>query len=146
VAYAVLLVGPLWMVLIAGPRLRPTTASGPAPGHGGGGDAAAGVGTPAGAAHDRDQILVMVVPLHFYHRLRDFLVVQLNFPGDGDLRWMRHGQPGLMFTMGWVLLQRATAPLREVHRLNESLSDTVSQREAELQQPFDRLQPVQRSR
>jgi signal transduction histidine kinase len=96
-----------------------------------------------GRRMDRDQVLVMVVAAFtFVTGLRDFLVVQLGYPGDGDLRWMAPGSLALMFTMGWVLLQRATAAHREVKRLNESLSSTVAQRETELRATFNRLQEV----
>lgn len=147
VAYAVLLVGPMWMVWTLVARdydLYRIWA----------GILAASAAvmlllvlkhTGWGRRMNRDQILVMVVATFtFITGLRDFLVVQLNFPGDGDLRWMAPGSLALMFTMGWVLLQRATAATGEVRRLNESLSDTVAQREAELQQTFARLQEVLR--
>ena len=90
-----------------------------------------------------DQRLVMVVAVFtLVAGLRDFLVIQLNFSGDAELRWMSVGSLVLLFTMGWVLLQRATAATREVRRLNESLSSTVAQREAELQTTFTQLQEV----
>ncbi len=95
----------------------------------------------------RDQILVLLVALFtLLTGVRDFLVVQLNFPGDADIRWMSMGSLALMFTLGWVLLQRATASAREVHRLNDSLAGTVARRESELRAAFDRLRQVEQQR
>jgi signal transduction histidine kinase len=96
---------------------------------------------------DKDQILLMVVSgFTLLTGIRDFLVVQLNFAGDADIRWMSMGSLVLMFTLGWVLVQRATASVREVHRLNDSLAETVSRREAELRQAFDRLRQIEQQR
>jgi len=78
--------------------------------------------------------------------VRDVLVVQLNFPGDGDLRWMSVGGAALILTMGWMLVERATAWARTVHRLNETLSQTVSVRENELRAAFEQLQAAERQR
>jgi len=92
-----------------------------------------------------DQILVLLVALFtLLTGLRDFAVVQLNFPGDADIRWMAIGSLALTITLGWVLLQRATASAREVHRLNGVLAGTVARREAELQMTFDRLRQAER--
>ncbi|WP_101048641.1 sensor histidine kinase [Macromonas nakdongensis] len=94
-----------------------------------------------------DQLLVLLVALFtLLTGVRDFLVVQLNFPGDADLRWMSAGGLALMFTLGWVLLQRATASAREVHRLNGSLAETVARREAELRSAFEQLRQSEQQR
>lgn len=94
-----------------------------------------------------DQGLVLLVALFtLVTGLRDFLVVQLNFPGDADIRWTSIGSLALMLTLGWVLLQRATASAREVHRLNDDLAVTVARREAELQAAFDRLRLAEQQR
>lgn len=86
------------------------------------------------------QLVVMVVAgFTLLTGLRDFLVVQLNFAGDADIRWTSLGSLALMFTLGWVLLQRATASMLEVHRLNSTLAQTVAEREAELRAAFERL-------
>jgi len=98
-------------------------------------------------AHDDNQRLVMLAALFTLTTgVRDFLVVQLNFPGDGDLRWMSVGGVALILTMGWVLVERATAWARTVHRLNDSLSQTVSVRENELRAAFEQLQAAERQR
>lgn len=94
-----------------------------------------------------DQILVLLVALFtLLTGVRDFLVVQLNFLGDADIRWMAVGGLVLMFTLGWVLLQRATASAREVHRLNDNLAETVARREAELRQAFEQLRASEQQR
>lgn len=86
------------------------------------------------------QLVVMVVAgFTLLTGLRDFLVVQLNFAGDADIRWTSLGSLALMFTLGWVLLQRATASMVEVRRLNSTLAQTVAQREAELRAAFEKL-------
>lgn len=95
----------------------------------------------------RDRVLVLMVALFtLLTGIRDFLVVQLNFPGDADIRWMSVGGLALMITLGWVLLQRATASAREVHRLNDTLAETVAQREAELRSAFDQLRQSEQQR
>jgi signal transduction histidine kinase len=98
-------------------------------------------------AYDDNQRLVTLAALFTLATgVRDFLVVQLNFPGDGDLRWMSVGGAALILTMGWVLVERATAWARTVHRLNETLSQTVSVRENELRAAFMQLQAAERQR
>lgn len=95
----------------------------------------------------RDQILVMVVAgFTFVTGLRDFLVVQLNFPGDADIRWMSIGSLALMLTLGWVLLQRSTESIREVRRLNETLAEKVAEREADLRAAFEQLRASEQQR
>lgn len=93
---------------------------------------------------DDRRIVAVVAAFMFITALRDFLVVQLNFPGDADLRWTSIGGFALMLTMGWVLVDRATAWARSVHRLNDTLAQTVAQREAELREAFDRLRRAER--
>jgi len=96
---------------------------------------------------NQDQILVSVVALFtLITGVRDFLVLQLNFDGDADLRWMSVGTLALLFTLGWVLVQRATSSTREVHRLNATLSEIVATREAELRQAFDQLRQSEQQR
>ena len=95
----------------------------------------------------RDQLLVVWVALFTLTTgIRDFMVVQLNFPGDADIRWMSLGGLALMFTLGWVLVQRATASAREVYRLNHSLSQIVARRESELRLAFDQLRQSEQQR
>lgn len=95
---------------------------------------------------DEHLLVVVVAAFTLVTAVRDFLVVQLNFPGDADLRWTSIGGSALMLTMGWVLVDRATAWARTVHRLNDSLAQTVAQREAELRTAFERLQVAERQR
>lgn len=91
------------------------------------------------------QLVVMVVAsFTLLTGLRDFMVVQLNYPGDADIRWTSMGSLVLMFTLGWVLLQRATASMVEVRRLNATLSQTVAAREAELRAAFEKLREADR--
>lgn len=105
------------------------------------------VRTGWGRRLNQDQTLVLVVALFtLITGVRDFLVLQLNFPGDADIRWMSIGSLALMFTLGWVLVQRATASTREVHRLNQSLAEIVARREAELRQAFEQLRASEQQR
>ena len=84
--------------------------------------------------------LVLLVALFtFMTGLRDFLVLQLGFPGDANIRWMVLGSLAFLSTLGWVLLRRALDSMREVERLNATLSLNVSEREIELRSAFERL-------
>ncbi|WP_161595429.1 sensor histidine kinase [Tepidimonas charontis] len=78
--------------------------------------------------------------------IRDFLVVQLDFPGDGELRWLTFGSIVLMFALGAALVERATSWARDVQRLNASLSEAVARRENELREAFQRLRLAERQR
>jgi len=78
--------------------------------------------------------------------LRDFLVVQMDFPGDTDIRWMTPGSLVLMFAMGWVLVRRTAQAMEQVAQLNTELARKVSEREAELHAVFDRLRVVENQR
>lgn len=78
--------------------------------------------------------------------LRDFLVVQMDFPGDTDIRWMTPGSLVLMFAMGWVLVRRTAQAMEQVAQLNTELARKVSEREAELHAVFDRLRAVENQR
>ena len=103
--------------------------------------------TKLGVTLNRQQGLIMIVALFtLLTGVRDFLVVQLNFSGDADLRWMSVGSLVLMFTLGWVLAQRATSWAREVHRLNDTLAAQVAKREEELRSAFERLRQAEQNR
>lgn len=95
---------------------------------------------------DEHRLVFVAASFTLITAVRDFLVVQLNFPGDADLRWTSIGGSALMLTMGWVLVDRATAWARAVHRLSDTLAQTVAQREAELRAAFQRLQAAERQR
>ncbi|MEN9383274.1 MAG: hypothetical protein RL323_417 [Pseudomonadota bacterium] len=89
---------------------------------------------------DEDHKTVMVVAVFtLCTGLRDFAVVQLNFPGDADIRWMALGSLALMFTFGWLLVKRSIHAVSEVQRLNETLAKRVIARESELMLAFDQL-------
>lgn len=98
------------------------------------------------AWHDEVQLVTIVALFALVTGVRDFLVVQLGWPGDGDMRWMPLGGVALMLTMGWVLVHRATVWARTVHRLNDTLAQTVAQRESELRAAFQRLRAAERQR
>lgn len=96
---------------------------------------------------DAQQRLMVVVGLAILVTgVRDYLVVQMGFPGDVDIRWMTPGSLILMFAMGWALLHRSVLSLEQVGALNAQLSQRVQQREQELQEVFDRLRSVERQR
>ena len=87
-----------------------------------------------------EQGLVLLVALFtFVTGLRDFLVLQLGFAGDSDIRWMVLGSLAFLSTLGWVLLRRATESMHEVEHLNATLALSVSAREVELRSAFERL-------
>lgn len=91
-------------------------------------------------------LVLMVALFTLATGVRDFLVVQLNFPGDADLRWTSLGSLTLMFTLGWVLMQRSTASVAEVRRLNDSLAKVVAEREGQLRLAFNQLRESERQR
>ena len=96
---------------------------------------------------DVNQRLLVVVGLAtMVTGLRDFLVVQLGWPGDADVRWMTPGSLVLMFAMGAVLVRRTGALMGESVRLNTELSSRVEQRSLELRTVFDRLRRVEAQR
>jgi len=99
-----------------------------------------------GTFRHHQRLVILVALFTLATGVRDFLVIQLNFPGDGDMRWISVGGSALILTMGWVLVDRATAWTRTVHRLNDTLAQTVAQREAELRSAFERLQVIERQR
>ncbi|MCS6810206.1 MAG: hypothetical protein NZ694_02930, partial [Tepidimonas sp.] len=98
------------------------------------------------AMQRQHQIVACVALFTWITALRDFLVIQLNFAGDGDLRWMSVGSLVLTLTLGWVLVERAAGWAQAVHRLNETLAQRIAQRERELGTAFERLQAVERQR
>ncbi|TSE20558.1 Signal transduction histidine-protein kinase/phosphatase UhpB [Tepidimonas alkaliphilus] len=98
------------------------------------------------ALQRQQQIVALVALFTWLTALRDFLVIQLNFPGDGDLRWMSVGSLVLTLTLGWVLVERAAGWARAVHKLNETLAQRIAQRERELSAAFERLQAAERQR
>jgi signal transduction histidine kinase len=96
---------------------------------------------------DVNQRLMVVVGLAtMVTGLRDFLVVQMGWPGDADLRWMTPGSFVLMFAMGVVLVRRTGALIGESVRLNAELSTRVEERGQELRMVFDRLRRVEAQR
>ncbi|HEX5805624.1 MAG TPA: ATP-binding protein [Macromonas sp.] len=140
--YLILLIGPLWMSLTLYLRdydLYRIWAGGLAL------SALLAVGqvlcaTRFTATMGPHQKPVMVVALFtLLTGLRDFLVIQLNLPGDADIRWMSIGSLALMITLGWVLLRRSTESIREVRRLNATLEQTVAERETELRTAFEQI-------
>jgi signal transduction histidine kinase len=93
-------------------------------------------------ANQRLMVVVGVVTL--ITGLRDFLVVQLNWPGDGDLRWMTPGSLVFMLTLGWVLVQRTSNYLVQIGQLNHNLELRVNEKESELRAVFDQLRNAER--
>lgn len=75
---------------------------------------------------------------------RDFAVVQLGMPGDGDLRWMTLGSLVFMLTMAWILMQRTTAYVQQIGQLNQDLVQRVVEKEQQLRHAFDRLRESER--
>ncbi|MCS6810513.1 MAG: ATP-binding protein [Tepidimonas sp.] len=94
----------------------------------------------------QQQLVALVALFTWVTALRDFGVIQLGWPGDGDLRWMSFGSLVLTLTLGWVLVERAAGWAQTVHRLNETLAQRIAQRERELSAAFQRLQAAERQR
>jgi signal transduction histidine kinase len=95
---------------------------------------------------DDHKLVAWVAGFTLLTGIRDFLVIQLNFPGDADIRWMSVGSLALMLTLGWVLVQRASEAAQEVHRLNQTLAQKVADRESELRQAFEQLRLSEQQR
>ncbi|MGA0570975.1 ATP-binding protein [Variovorax sp. VNK109] len=94
---------------------------------------------------DGDQRLMVVVGIvTLVTGVRDFLVVQLNFPGDGDLRWMTTGSLVFMLTLAWVMVQRTSSYMQQIGQLNQDLEQRVRDREQELHHAFDQLREAER--
>ncbi len=90
------------------------------------------------------RLMVVVGVVTVITGMRDFLVVQLNFPGDGDLRWMTPGSLVFMLTLGWVLVQRTSSYLNQIGTLNRDLEMRVREKESELRSAFDQLRDAER--
>ena len=96
---------------------------------------------------DVNQRLMVVVGLAtMVTGLRDFLVVQLGWPGDADLRWMTPGSFVLMFAMGAVLARRTGALMGETVRLNATLEGRVEERSRALHATLEQLRRVEAQR
>lgn len=72
--------------------------------------------------------------------VRDILVVQFNFPGVGDIRWMSAAGMATMLALGWVLLDRSLGWAAEVHRLNATLDHRIKEKESEMRKVFSSLE------
>lgn len=96
--------------------------------------------------NDDHRLVAWVAGFTLLTGIRDFLVIQLNFPGVADIRWMSVGSLALILTLGWVLVQRASSAAQEVYRLNQSLAQKVANREAELRQAFEQLRLSEQQR
>jgi signal transduction histidine kinase len=90
------------------------------------------------------RLMVVVGVVTLITGLRDFLVVQLNWAGDGDLRWMTPGSLVFMLTLGWVLVQRTSNYLVQIGQLNHNLELRVNEKESELRAAFDQLRNAER--
>lgn len=94
----------------------------------------------------QQRLMVVVGVATMITGLRDYLVVQLGFPGDVDIRWMTPGSLVMMFAMGGVLLQRTALSLENVGRQNAELARQVGEREQEFHSVYERLRAVENQR
>lgn len=94
----------------------------------------------------QQRLMVVVVLATMISGLRDFLVVQMGFPGDVDIRWMTPGSLVMMFAMGSVLLQRTALSMENAGRQNAELARQVGEREREMHTVFERLRKVENQR
>ena len=95
---------------------------------------------------ERQRLVMCVTVFTLTTGVRDFLVINLGFAGDADLRWMSVGAIVRMLLLFWVLLRRSTDSMHEVTRLNATLADRIAQRESELSQTFERLRVSEQQR
>lgn len=94
---------------------------------------------------DNNQRLMVVVGIvTLITGVRDFLVVQLGWRGDGDLRWMTPGSLVFMLTLAWVLVQRTARYTQQIGELNRELVNRVRERESELRDAFDKIRDAER--
>jgi signal transduction histidine kinase len=94
---------------------------------------------------DSNQRLMVVVGLAtMITGVRDFLVVQLGVPGDGDIRWMTLGSLVFMLTLAWVMVQRTSAYMQTMGDQKQELEARVAQKEAELRQAFESLREAEK--
>ena len=94
---------------------------------------------------DSNQRLMVVVGLvTVITGVRDFAVVQLGAPGDGDIRWMTLGSLVFMLTLAWVLVQRTSGYLQQIGDLNRDLTQRMQDKERELHSAFDHLREAER--
>lgn len=95
---------------------------------------------------DNNQRLMVVVGLvTLITGVRDFGVVQLGWPGDGDLRWMTAGSLVFMLALAWVMVQRATSYVQRIGDLNRELEIKVREKESELRHAFDQIREAERA-
>jgi signal transduction histidine kinase len=94
---------------------------------------------------DDNQRLILVASLvTSLSGIRDFAVVQLGVPGDGDIRWMTLASMVFMLTMAWILVQRTTTYVQQISQLNQNLELRVAQKETQLLAAFDQLRESER--
>jgi signal transduction histidine kinase len=94
---------------------------------------------------DGNQRLMVVVGLAtMISGVRDFAVVQLGMPGDGDIRWMTLGSLVFMLTLAWIMVQRTSNYMQKMGSQNQELEERVAQKEAELRHAFDSLREAEK--
>jgi signal transduction histidine kinase len=94
---------------------------------------------------DSNQRLMVVVGIvTLVTGVRDFLVVQMGLPGDGDLRWMTTGSLVFMLTLAWVMVQRTSSYVLQIGQLNRDLEMRVQDKERELRDAFEQLREAER--
>jgi signal transduction histidine kinase len=94
---------------------------------------------------DANQRLMVVVGLAtMITGVRDFAVVQLGLPGDGDIRWMTLGSLVFMLTLTWIMVQRTSSYMQQIGDQNLELEARVAQKEAELRQAFESLRDAEK--
>lgn len=76
--------------------------------------------------------------------LRDFLVVQLGWSGDADLRWMPIGSLVFTLTLAAVVVERTSRYIQQIGQLNRALELRVNEKESELNAAFQRLRDAER--
>jgi signal transduction histidine kinase len=93
---------------------------------------------------NQHRLMVVVGLVTMVTGIRDFAVVQLGAPGDGDLRWMTLGSLVFMLTLAWVLVQRTAGYMAQINQLNAGLEQRVADKEAQLRVAFDQLRESER--
>ena len=94
---------------------------------------------------DANQRLVLVAAVvTIITGARDFAVVQMGLPGDGDIRWMTLGSLVFMLALTWILMQRTLNYVQQIGQLNQELGLRVAQKETQLVAAFEQLRESER--
>ena len=90
------------------------------------------------------KLIIVVSAFTLATGIRDFLVVQLNFPGVADLRWTSLGSLALMIAFTWILVRRSNAYIHEVKNANDRMERALQRQAQELSSAHEELRTKER--